>query len=81
MELVGADCIADVPYGHHYLFEPTLLAASVIDTRAYFAREDPDAIFTEDGARLCGLLREHAERHGLPGARWGQWQDYVEHEQ
>jgi len=73
VKLIGADCIADVPYYAHGLHEQSLFTASVEDVRMYFNEHAPDAVFSEEGARLNGLCRRRAERHGFPITRWAMW--------
>jgi len=77
VELIGADTIADVPFHHYGLYDESIFTGSVDDVRTYFEREAPDAIFSDDAARLTGLLRTHAEAHNLPSSRWAQWERYI----
>jgi len=70
VELRGIDCIADVLYHRHLLYEDALYTVGVEDIRAYFQREAPAAVLSDDGARLNGLHRERAEREHTPLARW-----------
>ena|SRR5271165_2646622 len=71
VELQGIDLVADVPFHHHVLYDQSLITASVDEVRAYFTREAPDTLQSDDGARLNGLHRERAERDNTPGGRWG----------
>jgi hypothetical protein len=73
VKLIGADYIATVPFHQHGLDDAHLFTASVEDVRAYFAEHDPDAVFTDEGARLNALCRRRAERHGFTTARWAMW--------
>ncbi|HXQ30128.1 MAG TPA: hypothetical protein VN848_12780, partial [Gemmatimonadales bacterium] len=59
------------------LYEDALYSAGVDDVRAYFQREAPAAVFSDDGARLNGLHRERAEREHTPLGRWDMGRTFV----